>query len=59
MWHFNNILQCMHVCGALCGFYDVLSLSIYNDHAQMTYTLMLLLIARTKFSDFSDQSRYR
>ena len=28
------ILQCMHVCGALCGFYDVLSLSIYNDHAQ-------------------------
>ena len=23
------------------------------------YTLMLLLIARTKFSDFSDQSHYR
>ena len=31
----------------------------YYSHILLLNTLMLLLIARTKFSDFSGQSHYR
>ena len=56
----RNLVTFTCICWHTDGLWTCMGQYYFNySNAAMTYTLMLLLIARTKFSKFSNHHHYR